>query len=60
MLNLDEINNRCDDIIKNNKIYLDKLSLKIGTINKTKYTKYKKYQSTSINNTIRYKNPHKR
>ena len=41
MLNLDEINNRCDDIIKNNKIYLDKLSLKIGTINKTKYTKYK-------------------
>lgn len=41
MLNLDEINNRCDDIIKNNKIYLDKLSSKIGTINKTKYTKYK-------------------
>ena len=41
MLNLDEINNRCDDIIKNNKIYLDKLSSKIGTINKIKYTKYK-------------------
>lgn len=41
MLNLDEINNRCNDIIKNNKIYLDKLSSKIGTINKTKYTKYK-------------------
>ena len=41
MLNLDEINDRCNTILKNNKTYLDELSSKIGTINKTKYTKYK-------------------
>lgn len=41
MLNLDEINDRCNDILKKNKIYIDELSKKVGTINKTKYTKYK-------------------
>lgn len=41
MLNLDEINDRCNDILKKNKIYIDDLSKKVGTINKTKYTKYK-------------------
>ena len=41
MLNLDEINDRCNTILKNNKTYLDELSSKIGTINKIKYTKYK-------------------
>lgn len=41
MLNLDDINDRCNDILKRNKIYIDNLSKKVGTINKAKYTKYK-------------------
>ena len=30
-----------EKMLKNNKIYIDDLSKKVGTINKTKYTKYK-------------------
>ncbi|MGM9875648.1 MAG: hypothetical protein ACI310_00230 [Bacilli bacterium] len=41
MINLDEINNECNNIIQRNTKYIDELQSKIGTINSKKYTKYK-------------------
>ncbi len=41
MLDLDEINNKCNDILKSNQKYIDELSLKVGMITNEKYTKYK-------------------
>lgn len=53
MINLDEINNECDNIIQRNAKYIDELQSKIGTIDSKKYTKYKlqglnKLLSTSL------------
>lgn len=41
MINLDEINNECNNIIQRNTKYINELQSKIGTINSKKYTKYK-------------------
>lgn len=41
MVNLDEINKECNNIIANNKKYLEEIKSKVGVINKKEYTKYK-------------------